>query len=772
MLKKFKNFVGIFVLTIGSAVAQVNDKVYDLESVTVRPDCKNIIGYYPSWQQYKRNGLMVPENLDYSKYTIMNYSFFQPDSLGNIFGTDAWGDSILLRGKYDWGAPIQPTYIPHTSVIDYCHVWGVRMMVSIGGWTLSDRFPKLAADPALRAKFASSCVQALRLYNFDGIDIDWEYPGYEEHKGGPADKENYTLFMKAIRDSIDTYGRKIGFKFYLTAAFGANLGQMENIEWKKLDKFMDYFNMMTYDFNGTWSEDANHDSPLYNPAKGTQASYDACYKLITEKYGIAPEKINMGVPFYGRSLLGTDKSKIALHSTDHGKAEDEKTFVPDDGGVSYFNVLLQMKHFDKFWDDVAQVPYLIGKKRNTFVSFDDEKAIQLKAEYVNQKKAAGVIIWDITNDYVERQEGSGTMKGTPLAKVLVDVLKPCPLRPIKKKTDFYNVVPNQSKDEDDEEGEEDSSPKEEKKVVMTMVNNAIATNASLDILGNVKDAFSNKRIDAKVKFVRLPDLTEKGRFSTDSASGFKISLSRGYKYALIAEASGFVTKRDTLDATEVTVKEEVEHNVALERNPLLIISGNVFDHISKSTVEAEVSLLKKSDHSVIQTMHVTATTGYKFILKPGTEYIVVAKSIGYLADEEFYNLEGAKYDEKVKDFYLEALKKDVKFTAKNISFESGNAVLTNSSHDALERLEDILKDSPNVMIEVSGHTDNVGSEENNLALSQSRAQSVVDYLINKGISSSRLTAKGYGESRPIATNKTPRGKSKNRRVEVKIIDVK
>ena len=93
-----------------------------------------------------------------------------------------------------------------------------------------------------------------------------------------------------------------------------------------------------------------------------------------------------------------------------------------------------IKQFDYQWDDVAKVPYLTGKKKNVFVSYDDEKSIRMKAEYAKSKGCAGVIIWDCTSDYIEVRPGVGTIKGTPLANELVKVLKPCRMRAIRKKT--------------------------------------------------------------------------------------------------------------------------------------------------------------------------------------------------------------------------------------------------------------------------------------------------------------------------------------------------
>ncbi|MFN3405039.1 MAG: glycoside hydrolase family 18 protein [Cytophagaceae bacterium] len=404
-----------------------------LKDVTVVSKCRQIIGYYPSWQMYKRGGLVTPMTFRYDKYTILNYSFFQCDTLGNLFGTDFWADSILLRGKYDWSTD-PPSYIPNTNLIDWAHIYGVKVMVSIGGWTLSDNFPTVAADPKRRAHFAQECVRILKDYKFDGIDIDWEYPGYAEHKGTPDDKVNFTLLMKAIRDSIDAYGDKIKYSFLLTGAFGANESTMENIEWDKIKDIMDYINMMTYDFNGSWNEEANHNSPLYSPKSGGQGSLDLAFKLMTEKYDVPPHKLNMGVAYYGRTLLGKNKDeRLDLFGTEHKAAPDSITFPEDIGQPQYFNILYKMNKFEKRWDSIAQVPYLIGKNKNTFVSYDDEESVRLKAEYVVNKGAAGVIIWDCTGDIVETRPGSGRIKGTPLTDVLFDVLRPCKKKPIRKR---------------------------------------------------------------------------------------------------------------------------------------------------------------------------------------------------------------------------------------------------------------------------------------------------------------------------------------------------
>jgi chitinase len=410
--------------------AQVIEKEHITEELTIKPNYKNVIGYYTTYEWYKRSGLTAPMKMDFSKYTMINYAFFAPDANGDLIGMDAWADSILLKGLFDYGSPVQPTYIPNTSLIDLCHVSGTKVMLSLGGWNSCVNFTKVAADPVKRANLAHSCVRALANYGFDGIDVDWEFPGSVEIGGSPADKENFTLMMKNIRDSIDVYGLAVKYKFLLTAAFGSHDVFNKYIEWDKLNTILDMFNMMTYDFNGGWSEHACHNSPLFAPSQGDTNALDNTFKRITNKYGVPPEKVNLGAAFYGRSLLGKPGTKLDLYGTSHMGLADSITLIPDLGGALYWNLMKYKDKFEEHWDEKAQVPYLVGKgELNTFVSFDNAKSIALKAEYVKQNDAGGLIIWEVSGDALEKKEGLGIIDETPL----IDAINRTVTTPRKKR---------------------------------------------------------------------------------------------------------------------------------------------------------------------------------------------------------------------------------------------------------------------------------------------------------------------------------------------------
>jgi outer membrane protein OmpA-like peptidoglycan-associated protein len=127
---------------------------------------------------------------------------------------------------------------------------------------------------------------------------------------------------------------------------------------------------------------------------------------------------------------------------------------------------------------------------------------------------------------------------------------------------------------------------------------------------------------------------------------------------------------------------------------------------------------------------------------------------------EFYNM----------DATLIKVKVGKKVVLNNILFQTGKSILTTSSYAELDKLAGILNDNPQMKIEISGHTDNTGSLQLNLKLSEDRAKAVVEYLAQKGIDRTRLEYKGFGPQQPIADNTTADGRTKNRRVEFKILE--
>ncbi|TQV86554.1 glycosyl hydrolase family 18 protein [Aliikangiella coralliicola] len=439
---------------------------FNLQAATTADHNKQVVGYITQWAPWKdtKAGFAVKGaanhlNVDMSKYTILNFSFFgvavdgslhsgdfrnkeiykegtvqQPAELlnGDVYSSwdyyllygelaptynmndDAEAQGFVLEGN-GWkntvtglsGAMPIPVKKPggQPGLIELAQSKGVKVMASIGGWSMCRHFPEMAADPAKRAKFIEGVAQLMKI-GFDGIDLDWEYPGPfsgMNFTGTEADYGNFLTLVKEIR-------AEIGPDKLITAAFSAATAKLEGFDWVELDKYMDLYNMMTYDFNGGWSNIAGHNSPLY-PYSGAEISefnWNHTAQWMLNK-GIPSRKINMGVPFYGRGVVteGTADLNAPTHKVDiviqpDGPVSSAGDFVnwPKDvydATPNYFFVKQkQSDGWSVHWDDEAKVPYMTKDKY--FLSYDNEESIGLKAQYVNDYDFGGVIVWAVSGD--------------------------------------------------------------------------------------------------------------------------------------------------------------------------------------------------------------------------------------------------------------------------------------------------------------------------------------------------------------------------------------
>ena len=168
------------------------------------------------------------------------------------------------------------------------------------------------------------------------------------------------------------------------------------------------------------------------------------------------------------------------------------------------------------------------------------------------------------------------------------------------------------------------------------------------------------------------------------------------------------------------------------------------------------------------------------IFSPKRKYkmIVEAKDYYTYTEEYFIVSHLDTFAMLTKDIYLEPVNKETEvvreyiytYTLENVYFDSKKHELLPESYGAFTSLIRAMEVNHRMKIEIAGHTDNVGDEESNLELSQKRQNSLMDYLISRGIASDRLIAKGYGEAQPIASNDTEEGRAKNRRTEVRVIE--
>lgn len=398
----------------GNGAVDVNDLLAVISSWGPCPseDVEHVVvAYYIEWGIYGRN--YHPMDMPGEKITHVNYAFANIGEDGRI----AIGDPYAAIDRYypgdTWDQPYRGTYNQLNNVFKakYPHI---KTFISVGGWTWSGRFSDVALTDASRSLFAESCVEFIRTYNFDGVDIDWEYPvccGLAGNTYRPEDKENYTLLLEELRTQLDAAETEDGRTYLLTIAAPAGYDKIENLEPDGIAASCDWINVMCYDYHGSWDLSmTNHHSKLYpnpeDPGSPEIANrYNGDYAINAYiDAGVPAEELVMGVPFYGRAWAG-------VGSTDNGLFQSG-TYVPpgtwDDwsSGDTGMNDFFQLEEFiagglySRYWDEASKVPWLYSPTEHGghFITYDDAESTQHKVDYVEANGLGGIMFWEITGD--------------------------------------------------------------------------------------------------------------------------------------------------------------------------------------------------------------------------------------------------------------------------------------------------------------------------------------------------------------------------------------
>ena len=375
---------------------------------TPPPSGKEVIGYFIQWGIYARDYFVknVVTSGSADVLTTINYAFAGIDEILKCESLDPFADyekamkeneSIdgvadtfdqALRGNFNQLKKLKQMY-PN-----------IKVLISIGGWTQSFRFSD-AALPGNREAFTDSCIDMFINGNFapgvvepglfDGIDIDWEYPGrcgatcdFREE-----DTQNFTALLQEFRAKLD----EIDPHLLLTIAAPASEYHHSQIELDKIPQYLDWINLMTYDFHGGWEPNGptNHHSPLYSspadPTNGGSSNYSVMAYLGE---GVPKNKLNMGVPFYGRGWAKVKNSNDGLYQ-DAGRVPRGKY----EKGVDDYKILNSMG-FPGFWDPVAQAYWIYNG--NEFWTFDNDQSILNKMDYIKTVDIRGVFFWELSGD--------------------------------------------------------------------------------------------------------------------------------------------------------------------------------------------------------------------------------------------------------------------------------------------------------------------------------------------------------------------------------------
>lgn len=354
---------------------------------------KKLIGYYPAWATYGRNFQVADVAVE--KLTHLNYGFANIANGECVIG-DSYADAEKSFPGDTWDQPLRGNFNQFQKLKQ--RNASLKTLISVGGWTWSDGFAAAASTPAAREKFATSCVRFMKKYGFDGIDIDWEFPGGGGlAQGSPADKPNFTLLLGELRKQLESQGSADGGAHYLlTVAVSPGASKIASIETDKIHQYLDFINVMTYDFHGGWETRTGFNAPLYqvaNDPSADKATFFIDAAINNWLTNVPASKLVMGVPFYARGWTGVPNVGNGLFQSATGPAPSKF-----EAGVFDYKELAGLSGFTRYFSDEAKVPWLYNPSTGVMISYDDPESIGIKADYLNQKGLAGAMFWEASGD--------------------------------------------------------------------------------------------------------------------------------------------------------------------------------------------------------------------------------------------------------------------------------------------------------------------------------------------------------------------------------------